>query len=385
MKPGDVMKKLLIATDNFLPRWDGVSRFLSEIIPRLESDFEISVAAPRFRGELKGFERVNIRRFRVMRFQVGDINLAWPDGKEIESMVGGADIVWVQTLGPIGALSLLKAKKLKKPVIAFIHSIEWELYSKGVKSFKALAYVFAKIYARWLYRKCNILMVPSLEVEELFNYSGIMTEKKVVHLGIDVGKFFPVGDKAEAKKKVGINPEHKVIGYTGRIAREKDIMTLYRAFASLRMERKDAVLLLVGDGIESYKRMLSSDENVILPGAVSNIQDYLQAMDVFVLPSLTETSSLATMEAMACGIPVVTTKVGFVKRYVKDRENGLFFPNYNDTVLRLKLDWLLNRPETMKRLGENARQTIMEKYQWSSTVERVRTILDSIEVKDEKS
>jgi glycosyltransferase involved in cell wall biosynthesis len=162
-------------------------------------------------------------------------------------------------------------------------------------------------------------------------------------------------------------------------------MTLYRAFASLRMERKDAVLLLVGDGIESYKRMLSSDENVILPGAVSNIQDYLQAMDVFVLPSLTETSSLATMEAMACGIPVVTTKVGFVKRYVKDRENGLFFPNYNDTVLRLKLDWLLNRPETMKRLGENARQTIMEKYQWSSTVERVRTILDSIEVKDEKS
>jgi len=361
------MKKLLIATDNFLPRWDGVSRFLSEIVPQLESLFDITIMSPKFKGDLKGWENRKLKRFDMTRIKVGDIVLAWPNHDEMKKLVADADIVWVQTLGPIGGFAVLQARKLNKPVVTFVHSVEWELFSKGVKWFKPFVYIFAKFYARWLYGKCQLMMVPSLETEELYTYNGIMTPKKVVHLGM------------EAKRKVGINPEHYVIGYTGRIAREKDIMTLYRAFMKLRKERQDVMLILVGDGIEPYMKMLSADEHVILPGSVNNIQEYLQAMDIFVLPSLTETSSLSTMEAMACGVPVVTTKVGFVKRYVHNKENGLFFPKGNDVVLKIKLIQLLEHESLRKRLGENARKTITERYMWSSTVERIKAILLSLD------
>ena len=371
------MKKLLIASDNFLPRWDGISRFLADIIPELQNDFEITVLAPRFKGEFRGFDKTNIVRFKTLNFQVGDITPAWPNKKQVVSAVSEADIIWSQTLGPVGAITILEAKKQNKPVFSFIHSIEWELFSKSVKSFRDIVYMFSKVYARWLYNKCTVLMVPSLEVEELFSYNGIRTEKKVVHMGINIEKFKPAEDKVEAKKKVGINPENKIIGYTGRIAREKDIMTLYRAFKKLKNERKDIQLLVVGDGLKHYKKVLSEDKDVILTGPVNNVHDYLQAMDIYVLTSLTETSSLSTMEAMACGIPVITTKVGFVKRYVHEKENGMFFPKKNDTVLSIKINMLLNDKELMESLSKNARKTIVERYQWKSTVERVKSILSS--------
>ena len=82
---------------------------------------------------------------------------------------------------------------------------------------------------------------------------------------------------------------------------------------------------------------------------------------------------------MACGVPVVTTKVGFVKRYVHNKENGLFFPKGNDVVLKIKLIQLLEHESLRKRLGENARKTITERYMWSSTVERIKAILLSLD------
>jgi len=375
------MKKLLIATDSFLPRWDGISRFLSEIMPVLENEFEITVVCPKYKGDLKGFEKIHIVRFRTLGLSIADINLAWPNLKRLRDLVAEADLVWTQTLGPIGALTVLNAKKLNRPCLAYIHSIEWELFSKSVRSMRDLVFILTTFYVRWLYNRCSMLMVPSLEVEELLQYNGIRTQKKVVHLGIDIDKFRPADIKSDAKKKVGINPDHKVIGYTGRIAREKDVLTLYKAFLKVKQERKDVVLLIVGDGLSSYKKIMSENDSVIMPGSVNNIQDYLQAMDIFVLPSLTETTSLSTMEAMSCGIPVISTKVGFVKRYVKEKENGMFFPQHNDLLLSLKIKWLLERPDMMYHLSENARKTITDRYQWKSTVERIKTILTSVETR----
>jgi len=113
----------------------------------------------------------------------------------------------------------------------------------------------------------------------------------------------------------------------------------------------------------------------MLPGSVDNVVDYLQAMDVFVLPSLTETSSLATMEAMACELPVVTTKVGFVKEYIREKHNGMFFPFKNSLVLSMKIEMLLENPELRAELGRNARKTIVESFSWEKTKERISEII----------
>jgi len=373
------MKKLLIASDNFLPRWDGVARFLLEIIPCLKKDFDITVLAPKFRGKFKNTFGVNIIRFPTYNFQFGDMYPAKPCTWKIKKHVKEADLIWVQEgVGPIGALSIIHGKRLKKKVVVYAHSVDWELFSKSIRFFKKLVYIITKIYVKFLYNKCSVILVPYLEFGEILTWTGIKTKKKVIHLGIDTTRFKPAQNKEEAKKKICIDPKFKVIGFTGRISREKDLMTLYRAFLRLEKKRDDVLLLIIGEGIEKMKKFLGTKPNIMAIGAVNNVLPYLQAMDIFVLPSLTETSSLATMEAMSCNIAVITTKVGFVKRYVKDRFNGLFFPKKNDLVLSLKLKWLLENESARKIIAKNARKTIVEKYQWQKTAEKIKSTLTAI-------
>ena len=85
-------KRLLIATDNFLPRWDGIARFLSQIIPELKVDYDITVIAPRFKGKLKNISKVNIIRLPTHNYHIGDyqptkINIMKQDTKTLAIIV----------------------------------------------------------------------------------------------------------------------------------------------------------------------------------------------------------------------------------------------------------------------------------------------------------
>ena len=369
-----IRKKLLIATDSFLPRWDGVSRFLSEIIPRLSKTYDITVLAPAFKGKTRK-QRARIIRFPLIDMEFGDISFARPSIKQVKEEVKKADIVWTQTLGPIGMAAIRYSKKLKKPIIAYIHSIEWELASKAVKRFKWFIEYSTKKLTKYLYNKCDLLLVPSVEVAALFKKNGIKPIKSIVHLGTNVNKFKPIDDKNRAKMKLGINPKNAVIGYCGRIGREKDLKTLYRAYAKMKENYKNLLLLIVGGGVREQVEFFQKKKGVIVTGAVNNVVPYLQAMDIYVLPSLTETTSLSTMEAMATGLPVITTKVGYLKEYIKPGQNGMFFAAKNSYSLRLKLEKLMANQKLRMQLGINARKTIMNKYSWERTVKEIEKAL----------
>ncbi len=374
-------KKLLIATDSFLPRWDGVARFLNEIIPKLSDKYEITVIAPKFHGKLKEFKNIKIIRIPLLRIRVGDYTPAKFNIRKITKAVKQADIVWTQTIGPVGMLAILTARFFKKPIAAYIHSIEWELFSKSISPkniFRNSICLLTKVTARYLYNKCSLLMVPSLEVAEILNWHSIRTKKRVVHLGTDTLKFRPPDNKKAIKKKIGINPEHTVIGFSGRIGREKDLVTLYRAFLRLRKLYDKLILLIIGKGVQELKLMLESKKDVIVVEYAEDIVPYLQAMDIYVMPSLTETSSLSTMEAMSCGIAVVSTPVGYIKNYIKESYNGFFFNKKNPYELSKKLIVLLDNKKLRANIGKNARKTIIELYNWDKTTNGIEQSLKEI-------
>ena len=374
------MKKLLIATDNFLPRWDGIARFLLEVVPKLSNYYDISILAPNY----KGFNLINtnlgnaaIHKFDTFNFEVGDFPPAIPPGKKIEPYIKNADIVWVQTIGPIGRAAIKYAKKLDKPLISFNHSIEWELVPNALtESFlvrKALRF-FVKQITKRAYNKCNLLIVPSQDTANKLRSAGIKRPMKQVNLGIDLTKFKPA-DRIAAKKIIGVNTDSIVISYIGRLGREKDLVTLYRAFVQLSHKHKNAILLIVGEGIESYKKMFKR-ERMLFIGPRSDVEKFFQATDIYVLPSMTETTSLTTMEAMACGCAVLTTRTGAIPTYVVNKYNGMFFPKRNSYVLRRKLELLIENNELRDKLGENARKTIEAQQSWDKTVEGIKEILD---------
>ncbi len=374
------MKKLLIGTDCFLPRWDGVARFLNEVIPKLEGKYKIKVLAPKFAGNYDANPDIDIKLFPLTRIMLADYPVCKPSFSSIKKEVKEADIVWVHTLGPIGIMSVLAARRQKKKVIAYIHSIEWELFPKSLKTFKIVKLIIQKISfsgSKYLYNKCDILLVPSKGVAEMLEKKGFKSEKKIVPLGTNTKVFCPPDNKRAAKEAIGIDPDKLVIGYAGRIGNEKDLATLYRAFG--RINRKyNSVLLIAGQDLGGVTKAFESNPKVKLFGATNNIVQYLQAMDVYVLSSLTETTSLSTLEAMSCELPVITTNVGSLKEYIKEGFNGMFFGKGNAYELAKKTDYLLKNEHIRKIMGQNARRTIIDKFSWEKTMKEINEVLDKL-------
>lgn len=375
-----IKKKLLIATDSFLPRWDGIARFLAEIIPRLRNDYQITVLAPAFKGHENINFGVRIIWIKTFNFQISDYQPARFDKQKISDEINDADLVWVQSIGPIGSTTIKQAKKARKPLLAYNHSIEWELASESfsqIPPVKFIVEIITKMLTKKYYNKCDLLLVPSQQSLRVLEKAGIKPPKKIVNMGIDTKIFTPPENKGKTKKEIGLNKEDTIIGFCGRLGREKDLVTLYRAFNQLQQTQKNIKLLIVGDGIEEYKKMFSKKENIIMTGAKNDVVPYIQAMDIFVLPSITETTSLATMEAMSCATAVITTRAGSIPEYLVDRQNGLFFPKRNSYVLRKKLELLIQNPEMRKKLGEEARETIQLNYGWEKTVTEIKKALST--------
>ncbi len=379
-------KRLLIATDNFLPRWDGISRFLSEIIPRLTENYEITVVAPDFGT----YEDPNIEIIKIPLskfFKVGDFNIPKFKTKTIRKAVRNSDIVFTQTIGPIGSGAINAAKKYKKPVAAFIHSIEWELVPKAMKNIilKKYSQILAKRIAKNLYNRCDLVIMPSQNIAELFIWNNIRTNSRIVNLGVDVEKFKPADESArlENRKQLGIDDNNIVIGYHGRISREKDLITLLRAFTRLQNSYDDIKLLIIGDGVKEIKKQLSARKGVILTGSKNNPIPYLQIMDIYCITSLTETTCLSLLEAMSCEIAPVSTEVGFIKSYIKNGINGLFFQKQNPYHLARQIEKLINDAELRKKIARNARITVVERFSWDKTAKGIMDALEALLEKQE--
>jgi glycosyltransferase involved in cell wall biosynthesis len=374
-------KKLLIATDNFLPRWDGVSRFLSEIIPRLKKNHTITVICPDYGENEFDFDKeITFVKMSLSKLKIGDYTPAKIDNKEMKKQISKTDVIFTQTIGPIGNYAISQGKKKRKKIVSFIHSIEWELAAKAtdVFFFKKYIYLFTKMFSRHIYKKPNMLIVPSESVAELLSWQKIDTKKSIIHLGVDTKKFvFPI-DKAKAKENLGIDKDAFVIGNHGRIAREKDPLTLLRAFVLFKKKYPNSVLLMVGDGLESLKSKFSKVPGVMLVGSTNNVIPFLQAMDVYALSSLTETTSLATLEAMACGAAVISTRVGFVKYYIRNGFNGLFFSEKNSYELFRKFEYLSQNPNNLKKLVVNSRKTVEKDFDWDNTAKKIEKVIEKI-------
>ena len=369
--------KLLIATDSFLPRVDGIAVLLDSLIPQLAETFDITVLAPKFPGRHKVDERVKIIRIPVHKFQISD----YPPPKmamgKVKKAVKNADVIFSQTIGPIGGLSIRYGKKYKKRVISYIHSIEWELVAKSLshkKWVERVAHIVVPKVARYLYNSSTHLLIPYHKLREELEAKGITTPTTVVRLGVDLKTFSPKQTKGEAKEAINIPPETFVVGYMGRISLQKNTAVLLRAFKKLE-DQKNLKLMMIGDGPESQTKRFKRTANCRVTGFVDDVRKYLEAIDVFVMPSLTETTSLATLEAMAMKVPVIVTKVGYIKEYVKRGYNGLFFPRKNSSTLAAKIEKLREDASTRKEMGRNARDTVAKMFSWEKTITSINKIL----------
>jgi len=368
------LKKLLIVTDCVFDRKDGIVRFLSEVIPRIKNKFDIHILVPTRNNQNEDkLLGVDVKYFPIKK-KIEDFDMAMPRFREIKREVSGADIIWIQTLVPLGICASHYAKVYKKPVCYYNHVIEWELI-KSSKLFPPsfLLEPIVKRLARYYFNMFDLLIAPSNDVENKIRKIGVKTESKIIRLGVDAVKFRKdKGKNQKTRIKNGIT-----IGYVGRIANEKNIDLLKTVFEELSKEHSGLLLLLVGDGTEEMKRQIYG-ENIMVTGFVNNVENYLNKIDIFVLPSLTETTSLATLEAMSCELPVVASNVGSMKEYIEDGKNGMLFDSGNVEELKKKIKMLIEDKKLRERIGRNARKTVIKMNSWDNVAKQITEVLEIV-------
>lgn len=186
--------------------------------------------------------------------------------------------------------------------------------------------------------------------------------------GVDPSRYKPVTN-SKLKTQLHLNSV-PVIGFVGRLVPEKGILTLLRAIAAFTSIRPK--LLIVGDGplreiVLERASELGIREQVVLVGAVpvTGVVDYLNCMDVLVLPSETtpywrEQFGHVLIEAMACEVPVVGSSCGAIPEVIGNA--GVIFPEGNVEQLRTSLERILLDEDYRKDLGRRGRQRVLGKY-----------------------
>lgn len=202
---------------------------------------------------------------------------------------------------------------------------------------------------------------------------GIADDRKLRILGygssggVDIARFAP--GKSNLREVLGIETNHSVIGFVGRLTRDKGVPELIKAFDDLRQARTDLRLLLVGwfddseDAISMELRAYIESHPVITrTGFVYDTAPYYRIMDVLVLPSLREGFPNVVLEAGASGIPTITTLATGSCDAVLSQVTGLLIPPGDPKAIAAALWQLLEDGEMRRRMGRAARDWVTLHY-----------------------
>ncbi|WP_437730733.1 glycosyltransferase [Sorangium sp. So ce1335] len=190
----------------------------------------------------------------------------------------------------------------------------------------------------------------------------------VVLNGIDLSRFRPdAAARARIRAELGIPQDAWVAGAVGRLSQVKNHALLLRAAAAAGVLSDDGRLLLVGDGPEAAPLRALAEElgirdRVVFAGERHDVPELLSSSDVFVLSSDSEGLPLSMVEAMATGLPVISTAVGGIPALVADGETGFLVPSGDVDALAAKLATLKADPEQARAMGKQGRKLALGRY-----------------------
>jgi glycosyltransferase involved in cell wall biosynthesis len=264
------------------------------------------------------------------------------------------------------------------PWIAFHHGYTWPAFR--VRLYNHLD--------RWSLRAARRILTVSISFKQQLTRMGVPAARiEVIHNAIDPdwGAGCRTPEAAGAlRRELGIASDARVVLSVGRLSKEKDHLTLLRAFSLFRAAHPQlpAHLLIVGDGPER-ERILHAVRQldlapVTLAGQQPSSEPFYAIADLVALSSLSEGSPNALLEAMAARVPVVATAVGGIPEIVANGASALLAQSRDPSALAASIASVLTDPEKARRLAENAHRVILERHSPQSRARRLCAIYGAL-------
>jgi glycosyltransferase involved in cell wall biosynthesis len=342
---------LIQALDN-----GGCENMLLRTLPLVNS-FEHKIITLNRLGELVGqFEKKNISIININQRNIFDIFSYYQLLKEIKKEKPDIIITYLFHADMIGRMFLQTFTKIK--IIPFLRTTYNNKKYRLARLFEYFTKYFAKNYL------ANSKSVKNFYIKNI----GVSSKKiTVIPNGIDIDFYDNINRDKNLRENLSLGKKDIAIICVANLYVNKGQKYLLEAFEEIYRENKNIKLLLAGDGNEkeSLLRQIenySSKNNILFLGKRNDVPQLLKISDIFVLPTLFEGMSNAIMEAMTCGLPVITTDIPENRELITNNEVGILIPTQNAIEIKKSLSLLLENESLRKSLGENARKEINKKF-----------------------
>jgi L-malate glycosyltransferase len=236
-------------------------------------------------------------------------------------------------------------------------------------------------------RADRIICVSKSSGEERFRgFPSINPKLRVVYNGVNTERFKRDIDKrGAARKELEVDDGIMLAGIIGLLVPRKGHIVLFKALAKVAEKYPFLRLIVTGRGDCAYSRKLKElvreldiEGKVIFTGPRDDINAFLSAMDIFILPSAHEGFSRVLLEAMACSLPVICSDVSGNNEAVIGGLSGILVPFGDVNTLAAAMEEVISSPEKAARLGANARKRAIENFSIQQHVSEVQKVYDEL-------
>lgn len=295
-------------------------------------------------------------------------------------LVRHSDIVHLHGYSTKNVLVTIIAKMFRKPIVMSLHTA-------GFDEIEAIERQGS--LALWAFLSVDLYLSVSPGLVEKYLAAGMPPERiLLVPNGIDIGRFAPASadQRSSARAHLSLPLTMPVIAFVGFFSADKQPRVLFDAWLSLQQGgQADAALMFIGATRSAYFEVdgdiapaMTRDaaaagvgNRLRFAGVTHDVPSHLQAADLFVLPSRREGLPVALLEAMACGLPCIASRLpGSTDAIIEHGVNGLLTPPGDAVELAHAIATVLADPALQRRLGTAARATIVDRYSSGNVADR---------------
>lgn len=378
--------KILIAADLHYPTLNGVASFSRNLAKGLAGlGHEVLVIAPSQTG--KKYKEVDSNYVIARTVSVPfpfyqNFRISLNPAREVKKIIEDfdPDVIHIQMLMWIGQAAMKYGNKYGIPIVSTNHAMPENL----MDNLRLLAPVsrpinyILKSYGARFHSKSDHITMPTQSAIDMFNVGKIQTPIEAVSNGIDLARFNPGEVPEEIYTKFSIPKDMPIVSYIGRLDAEKHVPVLVRAFVRVISVMPNVHLLIVGDGTErqglqAMAHELGISRQVTFTGRVSDedLEQLHRLGTVYCMPSPAELQSIATLEAMASGQPIVAVDAGALKELCQNERNGYLTEQDDDEMIAEGIMKILEDPalreemsqESLKIANEHDLKTTLAKFE----------------------
>lgn len=303
-------------------------------------------------------------------------------------------------LYPIRILAVKKAIKKIHPDILHAHYVSnYGVYAAFVdfKPFVVSSWgsdvsiepkesMIKKCLVRYVLKKADLITVDSeSSIKLVMNFGAHCEKVRLIGHGVNLKIFNPLAEDKKLKEKLKIPITSPVVISTRSLEPIYDVETLIKAVPIVLRSISDAYFIIACDGSLKRKLETMADElrvlsNVRFVGLVSQVElaQLLCSSDVYVSTSLSDTTSVSLLEAMACGLPVVVTELEGNMEWIKNEMNGFLFPKGDFRMLADRIIYLLRNDDIRRKFGAINTQIVKERADYEKEMGKMEELYESL-------